>query len=308
MLALLVLGLSVVALPAMVGDDQPDAPSDGMETTTAPTTATAMVAESTDRADEFLVVARVSSEGAVLEGLVTTEGQRDALVDAARRRLGPEMVVDQIEVHSGLISSTGHDNGVVALQTLLAAMPAGVTVAATTSADRLAVAGEAVDETARRELERALGTAAAASPGMGTAIEVKVPPPPPPTPEELVATAQMELDDLNVTLAGRVLFATGSNEPTDEFLAVLDQLPDLLVRHPSITLEVVGHTDDRGSAEGNLKLSEERAGAAVAYLVDAGVEPAQLSSRGAGESEPIDTNTTRDGRARNRRVELVARR
>lgn len=306
MLALLVSGLSVVALPAMVGEDQPAPPSDGMETTESP----AMTAApgSTDRADEFLVVARVSSEGAVLEGLVTTEGQRDALVDAARRRLGPEMVVDRLEVRSGSISSAGHDNGVVALQTLLSVLPAGVTVSATTSTDRLEVAGEAVDEAALQDLQGALGIAAAASPGMGTAMRVEVPPPPPPTPEELVAAAQEELDDLNVTLAGLVLFATGSNEPTDEFLAVLDQLPDLLVRHPSIALEVVGHTDDRGSAEGNLELSEERAGAAVSYLIGVGVEPARLSSRGAGESEPIDTNTTRDGRARNRRVELVARR
>lgn len=308
MLALLVLGLSVVALPAMVGEDRPVSPSDAMETTESPAMTTATAPGSTDRADEFLVVARVSSEGAVLEGLVTTEGQRDALVDAARRRLGPEMVVDRLEIRSGLISSAGHDNGVVALQTLLSVMPAGVTVSAATSADRLEVAGEAVDESALQDLEGALGIAAAASPGMGTAMQVEVPPPPPPTPEELVAAAQEELDYLNVSLAGRVLFATGSNEPTDEFLAVLDQLPDLLVRHPSIALEVVGHTDDRGSAGGNLKLSEERAGSAVSYLIEIGVEPARLSSRGAGESEPIDTNTTRDGRARNRRVELVARR
>lgn len=297
---MLVLGLSVVAVPGLLGDSDGGPAANAAEpsttTTDVPVTTTAL-----------LVTARISVEGVVLEGLVTTEGQRDALVDAARRRVGPEQVVDRLGVISSLTSSAGHDNGIVALQTLLATVPDGVTVAATTSAERLELTGEASDESALAELRSALGTAAAASPGMGTELDVEVPPPPPPTPEELTAAAQAELDELNAALRDVVLFATGSNEPTEDFTAVLDRVPDLLVRHNTVTVEVVGHTDDRGSAEGNLELSQERAEAAVAYLVGIGADSARLMARGAGEAEPIDTNTTRDGRARNRRVELVAR-
>ncbi len=181
-----------------------------------------------------------------------------------------------------------------------------VTVAATSAAGRFEVVGEAADAPAARALEALLSTVAAASPGIETVNEVTVPPPPPPTQAELAAKAQVELDSMNELLREEVLYATGKNEPTDEFKALLNQLPDILTRHPAVQVEISGHTDDRGSEGGNQKLSEERANAAIVYLVEIGVPPERLTSRGVGESEPIDTNTTRDGRARNRRVELTA--
>jgi OOP family OmpA-OmpF porin len=196
---------------------------------------------------------------------------------------------------------------VIALQIFIAAVPDRVRITATATRSSLEVAGEADDEIALTGLDSALGVASAASPGTVTAAEVVIPPPPPPTAEELVAAAQVDLDELNALLVDRVLFATSSNEPTAEFISLLDRVPDLLNRHPSIMLDIVGHTDDRGSAGGNLELSDERAEATMGYLVAVGVNPDRLTSRGAGESEPIDTNTTRDGRARNRRVELIAR-
>jgi outer membrane protein OmpA-like peptidoglycan-associated protein len=254
----------------------------------------------------LLATARVSDTGIVLDGLVSTEGQRDALVDAARRRVGPASVEDELEVATGLTSSTGRDNGVVALQSFLAGVPDRVTVAATSAAGRFEVVGEAADAPAARALEALLSTVAAASPGIETVNEVTVPPPPPPTQAELAAKAQVELDSMNELLREEVLYATGKNEPTDEFKALLNQLPDILTRHPAVQVEISGHTDDRGSEGGNQKLSEERANAAMVYLVGIGVPPERLTSRGVGESEPIDTNTTRDGRARNRRVELTA--
>ncbi len=303
LLALLVIGLCIVALPGLISDD--DQAAEPTQTSNTITTT-----ESPDPQDvsstTLLATARISAEGIVLDGLVSTEGQRDALVDAARRRVGPALVEDQLVVATGLTSSEGRDNGVVALQSFITGVPDGVTIAATTSRDQLSVVGEATDAAAATGIERALTTAIASSPGMESTNTVEVPPPPPPTEEELRAAAQDELTNLNALLAAEVLYATSSNEPTDEFKALLDRVPDLLARHPSITVEIVGHTDDRGSEGGNQKLSDQRARAALDYLVASGVDPSRLSSRGAGESEPIATNSTRDGRAANRRVELVA--
>ncbi len=305
LLALLVLGLSVLAVPALLSDDvvEPETADEAADTALANETV-----NDGDQATErvLLATARVSDTGIVLDGLVSTEGQRDALVDAARRRVGPARVEDELEVATGLTSSTGRDNGVVALQSFLTGVPDGVTIAATSADGRFEVIGEATDAEAAAAVNALLSTVAAASPGIETVNEVTVPPPPPPTQAELAAAAQVELDSMNARLRDEVLYATGKNEPTDEFKSLLNQLPDILTRHPAVQVEIAGHTDDRGSEGGNQKLSEERANAAMAYLVEIGVPAERLTARGVGESEPIDTNTTRDGRARNRRVELTA--
>ncbi|MGI9610785.1 MAG: OmpA family protein [Acidimicrobiia bacterium] len=304
LLALLVLGLSVLAVPALLSDDDSVEPDNSASEPTTTTAAEPVDDQTEDRV--LLATARVSETGIVLDGLVTTEGQRDALVDAARRRVGPALVEDELEVATGLASSAGRDNGVVALQSFLAGVPDRVTIAATSADGRFEVVGEAADAEAAQAVQTLLDTVVAASPGIETVNEVTVPPPPPPTQAELAAAAQVELDTLNQLLQDNVLFATGKNEPTDEFKVLLDQVPDILARHPAVQVEIAGHTDDRGSEGGNQKLSEERANAARDYLVEIGVAPDRLTARGVGEAEPIDTNTTRDGRARNRRVELTA--
>ena len=303
----MVLGISVVAVPVLLSDDDTiPTETESTEPSSTTTETSAAAEEETVAVSALLATARISSDGIVLDGLVNTEGQRDALVDAARRRVGPALVEDNLQVATGLATSEGRDNGVVALQSLLAGMPDGVTVAATSAEGHLEVVGEAQNAAAAAALQSALNTVEAASPGIEVSNQVVVPPPPPPTAEELAAEAQGELDNLNQTLTTEVLFATSSNEPTTEFKQLLDRLPDLMDRHPSIAVQIVGHTDDRGSEGGNQKLSEQRANAAMDYLVTTGIDPTRLSARGAGEAEPIDTNTTRDGRARNRRVVLVA--
>ena len=69
-------------------------------------------------------------------------------------------------------------------------------------------------------------------------------------------------------------------------------------------VEVRCHTDGHGSVDYNQRLSENRAKAVVDYLVSKGVDPKRLQYKGFGKSQPIDSNTTEAGRARNRRVEL----
>ncbi len=88
---------------------------------------------------------------------------------------------------------------------------------------------------------------------------------------------------------------------------VIAQVVALLKANPAYRLSIEGHTDSVGGAEPNLKLSEARAATVVAELVKAGIAAARVSSAGAGLSKPIATNDTSEGRAKNRRVELVKR-
>lgn len=85
---------------------------------------------------------------------------------------------------------------------------------------------------------------------------------------------------------------------------VLRDAAATLRRYPDLVVEVAGHTDSAGAAEYNQGLSERRANTVRDYLINAGANAATLSARGYGEIEPIADNTTNEGRARNRRVEL----
>ena len=84
----------------------------------------------------------------------------------------------------------------------------------------------------------------------------------------------------------------------------LKGLIEILHKYPKMKIEVGGHTDGRGSIDYNLRLSESRAKAVVDYLISKGIDPARLKYKGYGKSQPIDTNNTEEGRARNRRVEF----
>lgn len=86
---------------------------------------------------------------------------------------------------------------------------------------------------------------------------------------------------------------------------VLNSVAQVMADYPEITVEVQGHTDDRGSDQFNLNLSYQRAEAVRQYLIKRGVSLQRLTSKGYGETRPIETNATRRGRAINRRVEFV---
>ena len=99
----------------------------------------------------------------------------------------------------------------------------------------------------------------------------------------------------------------GHNKATinPDFTANLDEIARILEQNPDLKIEVQGHADNTGSAEYNLKLSQSRAGAVVAYLVRKGVDRHRLKAVGYGFSRPVASNETEAGRAQNRRVELA---
>ena len=85
---------------------------------------------------------------------------------------------------------------------------------------------------------------------------------------------------------------------------ILDTVVAALDEYPQITVEISGHTDSRGPEAYNQRLSEQRAASVRSYLVEHGIAADRLSSVGHGESRPVDSNDTDEGRENNRRVEL----
>ena len=102
-----------------------------------------------------------------------------------------------------------------------------------------------------------------------------------------------------------IFFHTASATLVETSLAELDRLAEALKRHPGLKLEVGGHTDNVGSDADNLDLSERRAKAVYDYLILNGIDPSRLSYRGYGESRPVASNDTPEGRAQNRRTTLT---
>ena len=87
--------------------------------------------------------------------------------------------------------------------------------------------------------------------------------------------------------------------------SVLQQIVQLLKQDAALKLRVEGHTDNQGAAATNQALSEKRAQAVVAWLTSHGVAPSRLTAKGFGATKPVADNTSEDGRAKNRRVELA---
>ena len=101
-----------------------------------------------------------------------------------------------------------------------------------------------------------------------------------------------------------VQFKTGTSDLKPESMTVLDQIVDIMGQYPDYKLSISGHTDDRGAADANQILSEDRAKSCYQYLVSKGVSPLRLIYAGYGETMPIGDNATVAGRRKNRRVEF----
>ena len=129
--------------------------------------------------------------------------------------------------------------------------------------------------------------------------EIVPPPPPPPPPPVAKAPAPRR----RIVLRG-VNFDFDKATIRRDAVTILDEVVVILRDEPAIDVSVDGHTDAIGSDAYNQRLSERRAQAVRDYLVRKGISPSRLRTRGFGESEPVASNDTEEGRAQNRRTEL----
>ncbi|MBK9012331.1 OmpA family protein [Novosphingobium sp.] len=107
-----------------------------------------------------------------------------------------------------------------------------------------------------------------------------------------------------VNLPDGVTFDVGSATLKPEFRATLDKVAESLIQYPNSLIDVYGHTDSTGSDAFNQTLSEGRARTVLNYLVSRGVPAARVRSQGFGETMPVASNDTAEGRQKNRRVEI----
>ena len=153
---------------------------------------------------------------------------------------------------------------------------AGVIVGATVGGVVGSVIGRKMDKQAE-EMQKVLGDAEVKRVGEGIVIEFKE----------------------------KVLFGYDQSDLSAQAKTNLTKLANVLKKYPDTNIEVLGHTDDKGTDQYNQGLSERRANAASNYIKSQGIASSRLSTRGLGESDPKVANDTDANRAENRRVEFV---
>jgi len=107
------------------------------------------------------------------------------------------------------------------------------------------------------------------------------------------------------TYAAKVVFDINSAKVKSEAYPMLQQSVLIMKKNPDLKVEIDGHTDSTGAPAYNMTLSEKRAEAVKKYFVDQGIDPGRLSTKGFGITKPAASNKTKEGRAKNRRVELT---
>lgn len=117
-----------------------------------------------------------------------------------------------------------------------------------------------------------------------------------------------EGDNLVLNMPSDVTFGVDRADIQPQFVRVLEGVATILNRYPQTLVDVIGHADSSGAADYNLSLSERRASSVAMFLTDRGrVLPGRMFVQGRGEAEPVASNDTLEGRAQNRRVEIVLR-
>jgi outer membrane protein OmpA-like peptidoglycan-associated protein len=122
-------------------------------------------------------------------------------------------------------------------------------------------------------------------------------------PMPIVVSPILKMDSL-ITLS-EFLFETDSYKLKETHYSQLDSLSKFLRRHPTLEVNVTGHTDNTGNERHNVTLSMHRAEAVTQYLINKGVSVEKIFFEGLGSSHPIEGNETETGRSKNRRVEIL---
>ncbi len=126
-----------------------------------------------------------------------------------------------------------------------------------------------------------------------------------PMKQEIQASEMMEALNKEGFIALYINFETGKSDIKPESQPIVDQIVELLNQNPTLKISINGHTDNVGSVKSNQILSENRAKSVMNALIAKGIVKSRLSFKGYGDSKPIADNNTDEGRAKNRRVEIV---
>jgi outer membrane protein OmpA-like peptidoglycan-associated protein len=123
--------------------------------------------------------------------------------------------------------------------------------------------------------------------------------------QEVTADAMYDALNKDGFMALYINFDTGKSEIKPESMPIIDQIAALLKAHADLKISIEGHTDNVGTPASNKTLSEQRAKSVMSAVVQKGIAAGRLSAVGWGQGKPIADNRGEDGRAKNRRVEIV---
>ncbi len=126
--------------------------------------------------------------------------------------------------------------------------------------------------------------------------------------KETLPGAQVERvnDGIKITMNESIVnFAFDKSDLTSTAMTNLDKLANVLTQNPDTNINIYGYTDSKGKADYNLKLSDRRAAAVKSYLASKGVASSRMNTMGMGMADPVASNDTDAGRAKNRRVEFA---
>jgi OOP family OmpA-OmpF porin len=256
----------------------------------------------------YVFSARREGPAVTLSGFAPDAATREHLFETARG--SAPQALGALGLASG--APAGFEAMAKAALAALAQLKSGV---ATISDSKLSLSGEAASASARDSLLAMLRAAGLTLDKIDLALPVP-PALPAQTSPVAAATPRRPLTEVEAACEGRLLqrlakehieFDTGSSRIASASQALVRELAEVVSSCPTVTLEVQGHTDNVGEEQANLTLSRSRAEAVVKALVAAGAPPDHLSAEGYGESRPIASNDTPEGRAQNRRIEFAVK-
>lgn len=123
--------------------------------------------------------------------------------------------------------------------------------------------------------------------------------------QEVTSTDMLSALNTDGHIALYINFETGKSDIKLESQKIIDQIFEMLKTNPSLKISIEGHTDNIGTPTANKTLSENRAKAVMNSLISKGIDKLRLSVKGWGQDKPISDNSTEEGKAKNRRVEIV---
>ncbi len=259
-------------------------------------------------ADPFIWIAELQAGQLVLSGYAPSQSARDAIIHLAAMRFPDANISGELEIASGAPPEESWLSAAAISLQALARLNSGAVEA---NGPAFEVSGVVADSAGAAAIDRLM---ALIGDGLSGAAKLTLAPPldvaspladtTDTAPAEVAEPDRCAAQSQSLLGVAQISFARDRANLNDPSRELLDALVAALGDCPRLSVAVTGHTDASGGAAANRQLSLARADAVGDYLRAAGVDAARITTSGAGESEPLVSNTTAEGRARNRRIEF----
>ena len=224
----------------------------------------------------------------LVTGTLADEAGKAAVLARLRELYGAERVVDQIAIGNVAVPANWHAYVQKLIAPNLKLISRGQI---SIDGNNVSVRGEVANEAQRQQIASDIATSLNPTYVVNNGLRVKA--------------AEAEQGLLDAALDKRIIeFDSGKASITPAGLAILDEMAAVMQKLKERKVEVIGHTDNTGLRASNVALSQARADAVRSYFATQGIKADMVLTSGQGPDRPVASNTTADGRARNRRIEF----